>query len=124
MPKSNRLLRSTLLDKKPFCKNEGINPATLLKWVYRLFKHFLGVAEQIGIIRQSNGKYLLGDKDSSGLLLVVADSDYAFCSYNMIYGNAVNYTKIAGALGIENINDYGTVVAPGASMFYAIRFER
>ena len=28
MPKSNRLLRSTLLDKKPFCKNEGINPAT------------------------------------------------------------------------------------------------
>ena len=85
---------------------------------------FLSVAEQIGIIRQSNGKYLLGDKDSSGLFLVVADSDYAFCSYNMIYGNAVNYTKIAGALGIENINNYGTVVAPDASMFYAIRFER
>ena len=99
-------------------------PATLLKWVYRLFKHFLSVAEQIGIIRQSNGKYLLGDKDSSGLFFVVADSDYAFCSYNMIYGNAVNYTKIAGALGIENINNYGTVVAPDASMFYAIRFER
>ena len=91
---------------------------------YNVICKEIGVAEQIGIIRQSNGKYLLGDKDSSGLLLVVADSDYAFCSYNMIYGNAVNYTKIAGALGIENINNYGTVVAPGASMFYAIRFER
>ena len=58
MPKSNRLLRSTLLDKKPFCKNEGINPATLLKWVYRLFKHFLSVAGVIGTATNSKNGLL------------------------------------------------------------------
>ena len=78
----------------------------------------------IGIIRQSNGNYLLGNKDSAGLFLVVAESDYALCSYNMIYGTAVSYKRIAGELQIENVNNYGTVVSPNGIGFYAVRFER
>lgn len=82
------------------------------------------VAGGIGIIRQSNGNYLLGNKDSSGLFLVVTESDYALFSYNMIYGSAVNYNRIAGELSIENVNNYGTVVSPNGIGFYAVRFER
>ena len=82
------------------------------------------VAGGIGIIRQSNGGYLLGNKDSAGLFLVVAESDYALYSYNMIYGTAVSYNRIAGELRIENVNNYGTVVSPNGIGFYAVRFER
>lgn len=82
------------------------------------------MAGEIGIIRQSNGNYLLGNKDSSGLFLVVGESDYALCSYNMRYGNAVKYNRITGELGIENVNNFGTVVSPNGIGFYAIRFER
>lgn len=82
------------------------------------------MAGEIGIIRQSSGDYLLGNKDSAGLFLVVAESNYALYSYNMIYGTAVNYNRIAGELRIENVNNYGTVVSPNGIGFYAVRFER
>ena len=82
------------------------------------------MAGKIGIIRQPNGNYLLGNKDSSGLFLVVGESDYVLYSYNMRYGNAVKYNRITGELGIENVNNFGTVVSPNGIGFYAVRFER
>ena len=100
-----------------------ICPATQI-YLHILVSRYLSVAGGIGIIRQSNGNYLLGNKDSSGLFLVVTESDYALFSYNMIYGSVVNYNRIAGELSIENVNSYGTVVSSNGIGFYAVRFER
>ena len=91
MPKSNRLLRSTLLDKKPFCKNEGINPATLLKWVYRLFKHFLGVA---GYLPYVTNKYT-NEKDFNNIKSV---GSYPFGVALSGFSNIPNVASLEGLL--------------------------
>ena len=81
------------------------------------------MAEQIGVISQLSGNYLLGKADGSGLVIVSNGVDHGLYSYTFQYGTKVTYHKLSGSIDIDTINDYGSVVAPNATMFYCLRFS-
>ena len=77
----------------------------------------------MGITSQSTGSYMLGEYNSTGLILVSNESDFGLYSYIFIYGRKAQISKINGGLDISVINEYGTVVASGATSFHCVKFR-
>ena len=98
----------------PTLKGKEINPATLLKWVYRLFKHFLSVA---GLLGNPLG-YVNEIVNETDLDSAVKSGYYSIKSnVATTEGNKVIY----GTMLVMTTNSYTSQIALGSDGLMAIR---